>query len=99
MVLSSEFEEIKSNQAYLVDALRFALSISPYSIPDDMSLGLSLDRSSTITDSLNCRVKDILTEIDPLGRLEYIQGFVDNNIIRIIVRNRITDELFQYSLE
>jgi len=99
MVLGSELEVIKSQSAYLVDSLRFALSISSYSIPTDTSLGLDLDRSSEIEDVAILRTKAILSEIDSQGRLECSGCFLDKNVIKIIIKNNITNELLQYTLE
>jgi hypothetical protein len=99
MVVGSELEQISSQDAYLIDALRFALSISPYSIPTDTSVGIQIDRSSIIEDTVLSSVRSILFEIDKENRLFCEQCYLDKNIIRIIVRNKITDELFQYSLE
>ena len=98
MYLGSENESLNSEQAYLIDALRYALSISPYSIPCDTSLGLELKRVSDFEDITKYKVRKLLNVIDPTGNLQCTTCELNRDVINIVVRFRSTGDSYKVSL-
>ena len=98
MYLGSENTELASYQAYLVDALRFALSISPNSIPCDSSIGIEMQRVTDFEDITRYKVSNLLAILDPGGRLELVSCSLNRDVIDIIVRFRDSGDAYKVSL-
>lgn len=98
MYLSSENRQLKSYQSYLIDALRFALSVSPNSIPCDDSIGIELRRVADFEDITRYEVRKILDTIDPRGRLELISCILDRDTIEITVRFNDSGDTYKVSM-
>jgi len=69
MYLGSELTVYESEDNYLVDALKLSLSVSPYSIPCDMTLGIEVKRDSDVADIVRFQVIQLLKYIDPSRNL------------------------------
>lgn len=94
MILGSEGVVMNSTKAELVDALRFGLSISPYSIPCDQNLGIELKRIADFEDSTVYKVKKIISYIDTNGYLACTSATLTTDRIEVTVK--FTDESDTY---
>ena len=99
MLLTSEGNIAKTDATYLVDALRFALSISPYSVPCDSSIGIEMQKVSDFEDITRYKVRKLLNVIDPQGRLECVECSLVRDTVNIIVRFRNSGDTYRISLE
>ena len=95
MKLSSERNNLNSGINYLVDALRFSLSVSPNSIPCNDMIGLEIPQKN-IRDEIWNRVSSILKVIDPLGDMKYEGCDISKGKISIKIRFLNTDSVFRF---
>ena len=99
MYLNSEGSEASTNISYLVDSLRLALSISPYSIPCDMNMGIEMKRVVDFYDITTYKVRKLLSYIDPSGNLQCVSCELKKNVVEIVVRYTQTGDYYKLSLE
>lgn len=98
MQLGSELIALQDGDTYQADALRLALSISPYSVPCDKSLGLSLTRSSDLPILARSRVSTVLRNLNFTGvRCESCK-VVNNEIKLIISKQENSDTVTEFTL-
>lgn len=95
MKLSSERNNLNSGINYLVDALRFSLSVSPNSIPCNDTIGLEIP-ATNIKDEIWNRVSSILKVIDPSGEMKYEGCDISKGKISIKIRFSNTDSVFRF---
>lgn len=98
MRIGSELAILKDDATYYSDSIRFALSISPYSIPTDMRLGLEVTRTSELPDIVRYQVIQMLNVIDPSGSLTCDTCYVDGDQIILNITDTRIDETTQYTL-
>lgn len=98
MYLGAENTNLQTYQSYLVDALRFALSISPNSIPCDTSIGIEMPRTSDFEDITKYKVRKLLSILDPSGSLECASCTLEKDTVNIIVRFRSSGDTYRMSL-
>ena len=99
MYISSDGSEASTTISYLVDSLRLALSISPYSIPCDQNLGIEMKRVADFSDITTYKVRKLLTYLDPSGRLQCVSCSLKKNVVEIVVRYAQTGDYYKLSLE
>lgn len=95
MRLGSERANLNSQVNYLVDALRFSLSVSPNSIPCDNTIGIEIP-TKNIQDEIWNRVSSILRVIDPSGAMKYEGCEISKGKITIKIRFSNTDSVFRF---
>lgn len=98
MYLGAENTSLNAYQSYLVDALRFALSVSPNSIPCDTSIGIEMPKVSDFEDITKYKVRKLLSVLDPSGSLECTACSLDKDTVNIIVRFRSSGDTYRVSL-
>lgn len=97
MHVGSELTTYKSEDNYLVDALRLSLSISPYSVPCDTTAGLEVNRDEDIADLVRYQVIQILKRIRASGVLKCTSCYLDKGTIYVEITNTRTEEVTSYS--
>lgn len=98
MYLGAENTSLETYQSYLVDALRFALSISPNSIPCDDSIGIEMPKVSDFEDITKYKVRKLLSILDPSGSLECVTCTLNKDTVNIIVQFTNSGDTYRMSL-
>ena len=98
MRIGSELVVLKDDSTYYADSIRFALSISPYSIPADQTLGLEVTRTTELPDIVRYQVIQMLRVIAPNADLSCNACYVVGDQIILNITDNTTDETVQYTL-
>ena len=99
MVVGADIQNIKDNVTYVIDSLRFALSLSPHSIPCDTSIGISMSKVSDFNEITRHQVTNLIGSLGFSNVLSCTQCSLNHDTITIIVKYSPLDKYYQFSLE